>query len=88
MNRLTLLSLLLAANFLVGCQTWRPWRQKTTVESMESESADEKEARTSMDSVTEEVSGFSQAFRGDGGGDSGTGLSSRSRDIEKRLGYK
>ncbi|TWT38321.1 hypothetical protein Enr8_00130 [Blastopirellula retiformator] len=88
MNRMTLLLLLVAANFLVGCQTWRPWNKKTKDAPIDAEVEDEtSEAKTYMESVTEEVSGFSKAFRG-GSGDSGTGLSDRSRDIERRLGYK
>ncbi|MCC9606894.1 hypothetical protein LOC69_13410 [Blastopirellula sp. JC733] len=89
MNRMTLLLLLLAANFLVGCQTWRPWHKKSKDEPIDAEVEDEtSEAKSYMESVTDEVSGFSKAFRGDSDGDSGTGLSSRSRDIERRLGYK
>lgn len=89
MNRMPLLLLLIAASFLVGCQTWRPWHKKTIAEpsAIELADKDEKEVKTSMDSVTNEVSGFSQAFRGKDSGDHGTGLSSRSRDIESRLGY-
>lgn len=85
---MTLLLLLMAANFLVGCQTWRPWHKKSADVPIDSEVSEENsEAKSYMESVTEEVSGFSKAFRG-GGGDSGTGLSDRSRDIERRLGYK
>ncbi|MFI4875729.1 MAG: hypothetical protein ACIALR_10345 [Blastopirellula sp. JB062] len=88
MNRLTLLFVLMSASFLVGCQTWRPWHKKSNAEPKQTEMAEDTETKTSMDSVTEELSGFSKAFRGESGGDSGTGLSDRSRDIEKRLGYR
>lgn len=76
----------MAANFLVGCQTWSPWHKKSKDAPIDSEVAADKESKSYMDSVTDEVSGFSKAFRGSSG-DTGTGLSSRSRDIERRLGY-